>query len=153
MLNAILQTRKDYAILLVRLTLGVVFFAHGAQKMLGLFGGYGFSGTMQYFTETMGLPYLVALMVIFAEFFGAIGLIVGCLTRIAALGIIGVMVGAVTMVHLPNGFFMNWFGNQSGEGYEYHLLAIAMALALLIRGAGSCSIDRFLSSKITGDKD
>ena len=117
---------------------------HGLQKTLGLFGGQGFSGTMAYFTG-QGMLAALAFLVILAESAGSLGLIVGLLTRIAALGIGCVMVGAILTVHLPNGFFMNWFGNQKGEGFEYHLLAIGIALALLVGGGGRASIDRSLA--------
>lgn len=147
MLNKLLSTENDYGMLVVRLALGIVMFPHGAQKVFGWFGGHGFAGTMNFFTESMGLPYILALLVVLAEFLGSLGLIVGALTRIAALGIGSVMVGAIFMVHLPNGFFMNWSGKQAGEGFEYHILAIGMALALMLRGAGALSIDRSLSSK------
>jgi putative oxidoreductase len=144
MLKRLMNTSNDLALTILRLVLGIVFFAHGAQKMLGWFGGYGFHGTMG-FLEHMGMPAPVALLIICTEFFGGLGLIVGLLTRIAALGIGVEMIGAVFMVHLPNGFFMNWAGNQKGEGFEYHLLAIAVAAALLLRGAGAFSADRALS--------
>jgi putative oxidoreductase len=144
MVKRLTSTSNDVALTILRLVLGVVFFAHGAQKMLGWFGGYGFHGTMGFF-EHMGLPAPVALLIICTEFFGGLGLIVGLLTRIAALGIGIEMIVAIFMVHLPNGFFMNWFGNQKGEGFEYHLLAIAAAAALLLRGSGAFSADRALS--------
>jgi len=144
MLKRLMSTSNDVALTTLRLVLGVVFFAHGAQKMLGWFGGYGFHGTMG-FLEHVGLPAPLALLVICTEFFGGLGLIVGLLTRIAALGIGVEMTVAIFMVHLPNGFFMNWAGNQKGEGFEYHLLAIATAAALLLRGAGAFSGDRALS--------
>jgi putative oxidoreductase len=144
MLKRLMSTSNDVTFTILRLVLGVVFFAHGAQKMLGWFGGYGFHGTMGFF-EHMGMPAPVAFLVISTEFFGGLGLIVGLLTRIAALGIGVEMIGAIFMVHLPNGFFMNWFGNQKGEGYEYHLLVVAVAAALLLRGAGAFSLDRALS--------
>ena len=112
--------------------------------MLGLFGGFGFHATMGFFTH-MGMPAPVALLIICTEFFGGLGLIVGLLTRIASLGIAGLMIGAIFMVHLQNGFFMNWMGTQKGEGFEYHLLALAIAAALLLRGAGAFSLDRTLS--------
>jgi putative oxidoreductase len=144
MLKRLMSTSNDVTFTILRLVLGVVFFAHGGQKMLGWFGGYGFHGTMGFF-EHMGMPAPVAFLVICTEFFGGLGLIVGLLTRIAALGVGVEMIGAIFMVHLPNGFFMNWFGNQKGEGYEYHLLAIAVAAALLLRGAGAFSLDRALS--------
>ncbi len=147
MWKTLLQTENELSALILRLTLGVVMFPHGAQKMLGWFGGYGFHGTMGFFTEQLGIPYILALLVIFAEFFGSIGLIVGFLTRIAALGIGSVMVGAIFMVHLPYGFFMNWSGTQQGEGFEFHLLAIGIAVALILRGAGRWSLDRMLAQR------
>src|SRR5208283_3371390 len=144
MLKRLMSTTSDVSLTILRLTLGIVFFAHGAQKMLGWFGGFGFQGTMGFFGH-LGMPAPVAFLVICTEFFGGIGLIVGLLTRIAALGIGVEMIGAIFMVHLPNGFFMNWMGSQKGEGFEYHLLAIAIAAALLLRGAGAFSLDRALS--------
>ena len=144
MLKRLMATSDDLIFTILRLVLGVVFFAHGAQKMLGWFGGHGFHATMGFFAH-LGMPAPVALLVICTEFFGGLGLIVGLLTRIAALGIAGEMIGAILMVHLANGFFMNWIGNQKGEGFEYHLLVIAMAAALLLRGAGAFSLDRLLS--------
>ena len=143
-MNRLTSTSNDVALTTLRLVLGVVFLAHGSQKMLGWFGGYGFHGTMGFF-EHLGMPAPVAFLVICTEFFGGLGLIVGLLTRIAALGIGVEMIGAIFMVHLPNGFFMNWYGTQKGEGFEYHLLAIAVAAALLLRGAGAFSLDRALS--------
>lgn len=138
-------TRADYAAPVLRLGLAAVFWPHGAQKLLGWFGGYGFEGTMGFFTKTMGLPAPVALFTILVEFFAPILLLLGLGTRAAALGIVGIMVGAIATVHAPNGFFMNWSGAQAGEGFEYHLLAIAIALALLVRGGGSLSIDRAIA--------
>jgi putative oxidoreductase len=128
----------------VRLILGIVFFAHGAQKMLGWYGGYGFHGTMGFFTQ-QGIPAPLAFLAICAEFFGGLGLIFGLLTRIAAFGIMVNMLVAIITVHHVNGLFMNWFGNQKGEGYEYHLLAIALGLVVLIKGAGALSLDRLLA--------
>lgn len=144
MLKRLMGTSNDVALTILRVVLGVVFFAHGAQKMLGWFGGFGFHDTMGSFTH-MGMPAPVALLIICTEFFGGLGLIAGLLTRIASLGVAGLMIGAIFMVHLANGFFMNWMGNQKGEGIEYHLLALAMAAALLLRGAGAFSLDRTLS--------
>ena len=143
-MKRLMGTNNDVALTMLRVVLGVVFFAHGAQKMLGWFGGYGFHGTMGAFTQ-MGMPAALAFLIICTEFFGGLGLIVGLLTRIAALGVGGLMVGAIFMVHLANGFFMNWMGTQKGEGFEYHLLALAMAGALLLRGAGAFSLDRTLA--------
>jgi putative oxidoreductase len=147
MLKRLMQTDDDWGMLLVRLALGIVIFPHGAQKLLGWFGGNGFAGTMQFFTGQLGLPAVVAFLVIIAEFFGALSLIVGFLGRVGAFGVICVMLGAIFMVHLPNGFFMNWYGSQQGEGFEYHLLAIGMALAVIVRGSGALSVDRSMSDK------
>ena len=144
-MRKLLSTPNDFTLTLIRLVLGVVFFAHGAQKMLGWFGGYGFHGTMGFFTEKMGIPAPFAFLAICAEFFGGLGLIVGLLSRIAAFGIICNMLVAIATVHYANGFFMNWFGNQKGEGIEYHLLAIAMGLVIVIKGAGAFSLDHLLS--------
>jgi putative oxidoreductase len=144
-LRKLLATPNDFSVTIVRLVLGIVFFAHGAQKMLGWFGGYGFHGTMGFFTQQMGIPAPLAFLAICAEFFGGLGLIVGLLGRIAALGIIVNMLVAIATVHHVNGFFMNWTGQQKGEGFEYHLLAIALGLLVLIKGSGALSIDRALS--------
>lgn len=149
MLRKWMQTDDDVGRLIVRLALGLVMFPHGAQKLLGWFGGNGFAGTMQFFTSQFNMPAALVLLVIIAEFFGAISLITGFLGRVGAFGILCVMLGAIFMVHLPNGFFMNWYGNQKGEGIEYHLLAIGMALAILVKGSGAFSIDRSMSDKGT----
>jgi putative oxidoreductase len=146
MLRKLIATDRDIATTILRLVLGVIFFAHGAQKMLGWFGGYGFSGTMGFFTGMMHIPTLFAFLAIGAEFFGSLGLILGFLTRIAALGISCNMIVAIAMVHHQFGFFMNWTGAQKGEGFEYHLLILAVTFFLMIRGAGAYSIDRVLSS-------
>src|SRR6202045_891696 len=125
-MKRLMGTSNDVALTMLRVVLGVVFFAHGAQKMLGWFGGYGFHGTMGFFTQ-MGMPAAMAFLIICTEFFGGLGLIFGLLTRIAAFGVGGLMVGDILLVHLQNGFFMNWMGTQKGEGIEFHLLALAMA--------------------------
>lgn len=137
------------AALLLRITLGVVMFPHGAQKLFGWFGGNGFSGTIGYMTGSAGLPWIVAFLVILIESVGAVMLILGLLTRLAAAGIVAVMLGAIFTVHLQYGFFMNWSGQQAGEGFEYHLLAIGIALALLIRGGGKWSADAQLQQSVT----
>ena len=129
---------------LLRLTLAVVMFPHGAQKVLGSFGGYGFKGTVDFF-KGMGVPAPLALLVFAAEFLGPLGLLLGLLTRIAAFGIGCVMLVAIVTVHKQHGFFMNWYGTQKGEGLEYHLLALGIALALIIGGAGVWSIDAALA--------
>jgi putative oxidoreductase len=140
-LNLPFKTDHDVANLLLRLVLGVVFFPHGAQMALGWFGGYGFSGTMGFFTGTLHIPAPFAFLAIAAQFAGSIALILGLFTRVAALGIAVNMVVAVAMVHAQYGWFMNWFGNQKGEGFEYHLLAIAIAIVLIARGGGKWAAD------------
>src|ERR1700682_4071308 len=145
MVRKLFTTDDDIATAILRLVLGVVFFAHGGQKMLGWFGGFGFSGTMGFFTGAMHIPAPFAFLAIAAEFFGGLGLILGFLTRIAAFGIAVNMLVAIVTVHAPFGFFMNWGGTQKGEGYEYHLLVLAMTAFLMIRGAGAFSVDRVLT--------
>jgi putative oxidoreductase len=147
MWKKIIATKNDLAITVARLTLGLVMFPHGAQKMLGWFGGYGFSGTMDFFTTKMGIPAAFALLAILAEFAGSLGLITGLLTRVAALGIAGVMIVAIATVHIHNGFFMNWYGSQQGEGFEYHLLALGLAIVLIIRGGGALSVDQKIAER------
>jgi putative oxidoreductase len=139
------RTNGSVAGLILRLTLAVVMFPHGAQKVLGWFGGQGLTPTLQFFTSA-GIPPVLAWLVLAAEFLGPLGLIVGLLTRLAALGIAGVMLGAMKMVHWQNGFFMNWSGTQQGEGFEFHLLALGIAIALVIMGGGAASVDRALTS-------
>ena len=147
MFNKLLKTDEDIAGLIMRVLLGVVFFPHGAQKLLGWFGGHGFTGTMDSFTDKMGIPVILAFLAIMAESLGAVALITGFLTRVAAFGIATNMVVAVFMVHLPYGFFMNWFGNQEGEGFEFHILAVALAVAIMIRGGGKWSIDGIITKQ------
>jgi putative oxidoreductase len=146
MVIRLFATDDSIAAAILRLALGVVFFAHGAQKMLGWFGGFGFSGTMGFFTGTMHIPTPFAFLAIAAEFFGSLGLILGFLTRIAALGIATNMIVAIWTVHRAVGFFMNWNGMQKGEGFEFHLLVLAIAGFLVIRGAGAFSVDRAIAN-------
>jgi putative oxidoreductase len=147
MFKKLIETENDLAIALLRVLLGVVFFPHGMQKLFGWFGGPGFSGMMGMFTDKMGVPAVFAFLAILAEGLGSLGLLTGLLTRVAAFGIAVNMAVAVYMLHWQNGFFMNWFGNQKGEGYEFHILVIAIALALIIKGGGAVSIDGALSEK------
>ena len=147
MFRKLLATSDDWTLTLLRLVLGVVFFTHGAQKALGWFGGYGFSGTMGFFTGMLHIPAPFAFLAISAEFVGGIGLIVGALGRIAAFGIACNMLVAIVLVLSHFGLFMNWSGQQKGEGFEYHLLAIAIALVLMARGSGCFSVDRALAAK------
>jgi putative oxidoreductase len=141
MFRKLIATDDNPATVILRLVLGVVFFAHGAQKLLGWFGGPGFSGTMGMFTGYLHIPAPLAFLAIAAEFFGGLGLILGFLTRIAAFGIAVNMLVAIAMVHRSFGFFMNWTGTQKGEGFEYHLLVLAITGYLMIRGAGALWVD------------
>ncbi len=145
MLRKLMGTTDDYAITILRLLFGIVFFAHGAQKALGWFGGYGFSGTMGFFTHGLGVPAPFAVLAIAAEFLGGLGLLVGLLSRVAAFGIACNMIVAVCMIHRHFGFFANWYGTQKGEGYEFHILAVGIALVIMIKGSGPLSLDRALS--------
>ncbi len=145
-MKTLLRTDDSIAPLFLRLALGAVMLPHGLQKTVGLFGGSGFSATLESFTS-MGTPAALAFLVIVAESAGALGLVFGFLTRLSALGIGAVMTGAIALVHWHHGFFMNWFGQQEGEGFEYHLLAIGIAIALVIAGGGRASIDRWIANR------
>ncbi len=147
MKEKLFKTTASYSPLILRLLLGLVIFPHGAQKLLGWFGGYGFSGTMEFFTESVGLPWIVGLLIILLESLGAIALILGLGTRLIALAYVFLAIGITFTSHIQNGFFMNWFGIQSGEGYEYFILWIGMAGALLISGGGKFSVDSALARR------
>ena len=147
MFRKLMSTTDDFTVTILRLLLGVVFFAHGAQKALGWFGGFGFDGTMGFLTQKLNIPAPFAVLAIAAEFLGGLGLLVGLLSRVAAFGIACNMVVAVAVIHIQYGFFINWFGNQKGEGFEFHILAIAGALVIMIKGAGALSLDRALLKK------
>jgi putative oxidoreductase len=149
MLRKILETDNDSAVFILRLLLGIVFFPHGMHKVFGWFGGQGFAGTMAGF-EKMGIPAFFAFLAIMAESCGSLGLISGFLTRVAAFGITCNMIVAVAMIHFRNGFFMNWSGQKHGEGFEYHILVVAITIALMIKGGGQWSIDGLLTKKQTG---
>lgn len=147
-LQSFFKTDHTYSTLLLRLVLAVGFFPHGAQKVLGWFGGHGFAGTMGYFTGALHIPAPFAFLAIAAEFAGAIALVFGLFTRLAAFGIGSTMIVAVAMAHWQNGFFMNWSGTQKGEGFEYHLLAIGIAAFLTIRGGGKWALDSAISQNL-----
>lgn len=148
MKKLLLQTdHTNLAATIARLTLAIILFPHGAQKLLGWYGGYGFEGTMSFFTGVKNIPYLIGLAVILIEFFAPFFLIAGAGTRIWALLIIADMTGIIFSSHTQYGFFINWFGNQSGEGYEYHLLVIGLALTSLLAGSGKLSVDNLMTSK------
>jgi putative oxidoreductase len=148
-LLTLFKTNDGFVPLIARLTLGLVMFPHGAQKAIGWFGGYGFSATMNFLTGQLHIPAVFAFLAIAAEFAGSIALIAGFLSRISAFGITVVMLVASLMVHAANGFFMNWAGTQKGEGFEYHLLAIGLAVVVILSGAGKWSIDRLLARRLT----
>lgn len=148
-MNRIIATNSNnWPALIARLALGLTIFPHGAQKLLGWFGGYGFQGTMGFFTTQMHLPYIIGLLVILIEFFGSLFLIFGFLTRVAAIGFMGLFIGVVSTVHAANGFFMNWNMEASkGEGWEYFILVFGLSLIALILGGGKASIDAAFTKK------
>lgn len=145
MFRNIIRTNDDKVLTLLRLVLAIVVFPHGAQKVLGWFGGFGLAGTYGFLTQQMHIPAPFALLVFAAEFLAPIGLVLGFLGRVAAFGIAVDFIVALFLVHLPNGFFMNWSGQQKGEGIEFFILAIGIAVAIMIGGSGAFSIDRRLT--------
>jgi putative oxidoreductase len=147
MLRKLFKTDGNVVGLVARIVLGLVILPHGLQKLVGAFGGYGFSNTIGYFTST-GIPVIIAFLIIMAESFGSLGLITGFLSRFSAFGISLVMLGAIMLVHLPNGFFMNWGGQQQGEGFEFHMLALGLAFLVMIFGGGKWSIDKLISNRL-----
>ena len=150
MIESLTGTNADWVVGIIRIVLGIIFFAHGAQKMLGWYGGPGLASSMRTFTEDLHLPSTLAFLVIAGELFSGIGLIVGLFSRIAALVIAFTMVGAIATVHFRFGLFLNWFGTQKGHGIEYHLLAIALASVVVVKGAGALSVDRLVYEHVSG---
>ncbi|HZR32114.1 MAG TPA: DoxX family protein [Terriglobales bacterium] len=148
MLRKVLNTEDDWVLTLMRVVVGIVIFPHGAQLLLGWFGGYGYHASIAGFARE-GIPPVFGFLAIVSEFLGSIGLIIGFMARVAALGIAVDMVVAIFKVHLPYGFFMNWLGTQKGEGYEFHLLALALLIAIFVRGAGAFSLDHAVSRSLT----
>jgi putative oxidoreductase len=147
MLRKLIETdSNDIAALIARVALGIVVLPHGLQKLFGMFGGYGFGPTVEFFAS-IGVPAFIAVLVILGDSFGALFLILGLISRVSAAGITLIMLGAVFMVHLPNGFFMNWFGTQKGEGFEFHILALGLALIVLFRGGGKWSLDGVIGGR------
>jgi putative oxidoreductase len=143
--RTLLATENSSLLTILRITLGAVMLPHGLQKALGWFGGYGYTGTMGFFAS-IGIPAFFGFLAIAAETLGSIALITGLTTRIGAFGIATTLVVASTM-HKANGFFMNWSGQQKGEGVEFHILAVAIAVVLMIGGAGRFSLDRAITKK------
>src|SRR5207237_6161436 len=150
MIASLTGTHADLVVGVARVVLGIIFFAHGAQKMLSRYGGPGLASIMRTFPEHLHLPPTLAFLVIAGEFFAGIGLIVGLFSRIAALVVAVTMVGAIATVHFRFGLFMNWFGTKEGHGIEYHLLTIALALVIVAEGAGKVSLDQLLHGHISG---
>jgi len=142
-------TDNSIAAMIIRMMLGLVIFPHGAQKLPGWFGGYGFSGSMQFFTGTVHMPWILGVLVIMIEFFGALFLIAGFATRINAALMFVIFTGIILTTHIHNGFFMNWFNNQKGEGMEFSLLVLGMSAALVVAGGGKASVDRYLAGKVS----
>ena len=142
----VLATSTSFSLFVLRLALGIVVLPHGLQKVFGWYGGSGLEGTLGWFAG-IGIPTFLGILAIAADFLGSLAVLAGIGTRIAAFGIGVNMVVAALVVHRPNGFFMNWAGNQAGEGYEFHILAAAIALAVVLGGAGRWSLDRLLAAR------
>jgi putative oxidoreductase len=153
-MNKIIATNpNNYAALIARVAIAITIFPHGAQKILGWFGGYGFAGTMQFFTGTVGMPWIIGLLFILIEFFAPILLLFGLGTRIAAFALIGGFLGVVFSSIIHNGLFMNWSMEAGkGEGLEYFILLFGLAFVSLIAGGGKASVDSFLTSKTSSQR-
>lgn len=147
LLKTLFTTNPNIGFSIARLTLGLVLFPHGAQKLLGLFGGNGYTATVDFFTSQMGLPGIIAFSIIIIEFFGSISLILGLIGRFWALSIAGMFLGIIYTTQFEHGFFMNWYGDQAGEGFEYSLLVIGLALTIVVNGSGKWSVDNLISKK------
>ncbi|MCB0489840.1 MAG: DoxX family protein [Cyclobacteriaceae bacterium] len=148
MLNSLISTQNIRSIAVIRIVLAIVIMAHGAQKLLGWFGGHGVTETIQMWQQRWGMPAVITMLVILCESFGALFLLVGFLGRVMAAGVGCVMLGAMWLVHLRWGFYMNWYAlPQTGEGFEYHLLVLSMVIALLMSGSGAWSVDLWLQSR------
>jgi putative oxidoreductase len=152
LVRALVATDSHYAPTIARLVLGAAILPHGAQKLLGWFGGYGFTGTMNWFTDTMHIPWIFGFAAIMAETVGGIALLVGFASRFAALGVGAIFAVAMVTLHAQHGFFMNWFGNQKGEGWEYFLLGLALVAIVVIHGGGAASVDRLLARRTNGSR-
>lgn len=142
----------DISLLVARASLAFIVGAHGVQKLFGWFGGFGFEGTIGFFTQVIGIPYLLAVLIMLAETFGMIALLLGLFGRVLSAAVIIIMAGAILTWHGPNGFYMNWNGNLPGEGYEFHLTVIALAMVVLINGSGAYSLDRIIAGRLSSKK-
>ena len=143
----LIETDASWRSLVQRVALALLMLPHGLQKVFGLFGGFGFDKSAEALAHATHLPYAFGVMAVLAESVGVLLLFLGFFTRLGALGITCVMIGAILSTHLPNGFFMNWFGNQHGEGYEYHLMVLAIAIPLIVTGGGRWSVDRAIARR------
>lgn len=143
---------RDYASLFLRIALGIMLLPHGLQKLFGAFGGHGFDNTMNHFTEILELPYIIGFLIIMLETLGAIGLLLGFLTRFTSAAAFIFYIFAIFMAHLQFGFFMNWYGDQQGEGIEFHILVIGITIALFIKGSGAFSLDALIAKKLKTTK-
>lgn len=144
-LNQIFSTSDSWAATIARLTVGLIMLPHGMQKVFGLYGGEGFTKTMKRFTNDMGYPSIIAFLIIFFEFFGAVGLIVGFASRIMAFGIIILMIGAILVAHRQYGYFLNWHNTKEGEGMQFNLLMIGICIVVMILGSGKMGLDNFIN--------
>lgn len=143
-------TSNDGMLALLRITAGFIVLAHGVQKLFGWFGGHGVSATMESFEQWFGLPGFVTFLVIMSDSVGAVCLIMGFATRFMASSIALVMIGAVVLVHGKWGFYMNWYSERRGEGFEFHLLILTIMIVLIIRGGGKASVDQWIMQRLDG---
>ncbi len=151
-MKSFFATESIWPLLIVRIGAGGVLLPHGFQKLFGWFGGFGWNATLSFFSSALHVPVPLTVLVILGESLGSVAMLLGFMTRFVAFGYLLIMLGAIFMVHLPNGFFMNWFGKQAGEGFEYHLLVISMAAALLVGGGGKWSVDAMISRRMHSDR-
>ncbi len=142
------STKDMLSLTIVRIGVAAVLLPHGFQKLLGWFGGFGWGATIGFFSHSLHVPVFLTILVILGESLGSVAMLMGFMTRFVAAGYILIMLGAIDLVHWNNGFFMNWFGKQAGEGFEYHLLVIAMAASLLVGGGGKWSLDGAIARTI-----
>ncbi|KAB2879255.1 DoxX family protein [bacterium] len=147
-MKKIFATRDDSMLTLLRIVSGFIILAHGVQKLFGWFGGHGIGETMDSFEQWFGLPAFVTFLVILSDSVGALCLIAGFATRFMASSIAAVMIGAIALVHGKWGFYMNWYSERRGEGFEFHLLVLAIMIVLIIRGGGKASIDRWIARRL-----
>lgn len=148
LLNKLFATdEKNYSLLFLRVVAAIVILPHGAQKLLGWFGGAGLQATLSTFSAYLGIPSYLTILAVLAESIGALLLLFGLLSRVSAFGLAVTMVVAVFTAHIHNGFFMNWGGSAKGEGFEYHLIYFAIVMVIAVKGAGAFALDSLLARK------